>query len=74
VNRFGSRVRVAVAGMAALGMTATLAAQTHPATYPLNDVMQVPLRGTCRPRPRAWHATHRGCCCSMRRMRTSIGN
>ncbi len=43
VSRLGSRVLVAVAGMAVLGMTATLAgAQTHPATYPLNDVMQAP--------------------------------
>lgn len=34
---------VAVAGMAVLGMTAMLAgAQTHPATYTLNDVMQAP--------------------------------
>ena len=34
---------VAVAGMAVLGMTATPAgAQAHPATHPLNDVMQAP--------------------------------
>jgi len=34
---------VAVAGIAVLGMTATLAGpQTHPAAYPLNDVMQAP--------------------------------
>jgi hypothetical protein len=34
VNRLACRVMVAVAGMAVLGMTATLAgAQTHPATY-----------------------------------------
>jgi hypothetical protein len=43
VNRLACRVMVAVAGMAVLGMTATLAgAQTHPATYTLNDVMQAP--------------------------------
>jgi len=35
---------VAVAGMAVLGMTATRAgAQTHPATYPLNDVAPLAL-------------------------------
>ena len=39
MNRLACRVIVAVAGMAVLGMTATLAgAQTHPATYTLNDV------------------------------------
>ena len=44
MNRLACRVMVAVAGMAVLGMTATLAgAQTHPATYTLNDVMQAPV-------------------------------
>jgi hypothetical protein len=43
VTRVGSRVMLAVAGVAVLGMTATLAgAQTHQATYPLNEVMQAP--------------------------------
>jgi ketosteroid isomerase-like protein len=43
VNRSVWRVMVAVAGMAVLGMTATLAAaQTHPETYTFNDVMQAP--------------------------------
>ena len=43
MKRLACRVMVAVAGMAVLGMTATLAgAQTHPATYTLNDVMQAP--------------------------------
>ena len=43
MNRSVSRVMVAVAGIAVLGMTATLAGpQTHPAAYPLNDVMQAP--------------------------------
>ena len=43
MSRSVRRVMVADAGMAALGMTATLAgAQTNPATYTLNDVMQAP--------------------------------
>ena len=43
MNRSACRLMVAVAGMAVLGMTATLAgAQTHPATYTFNDVMQAP--------------------------------
>jgi len=43
VNRLACRAKVAVAGMAVLGMTAKLAgAQTHPATYTLNDVMHAP--------------------------------
>jgi len=42
VNRLARRV-VAVAGMVVLGLTATLAtAQTHPANYTLDDVMQAP--------------------------------
>ena len=43
MNRLVSRVMLAVAGMAVLGMTPTLAgAQTHPAPFTLNDVMQAP--------------------------------
>ena len=39
MNRLACRVMVAVAGMAVLGMTTTLAgAQTHPAPFALNDV------------------------------------
>jgi len=42
VNRLARRF-VAVVGMAVLGMTATVAgAQTHPANYTLDDVMQAP--------------------------------
>ena len=41
MNRSVCRVMMGVAGLAVLGMTATLAgAQTHPATYTLSDVMQ----------------------------------
>ncbi len=43
MNKLACRVMVAFAGMAVLGMTATLAgAQTHPATHTLNDAMQAP--------------------------------
>jgi len=43
VNRSACRVMVAVADMAVLGMTAVLAgAQTHPAPFALDDVMQAP--------------------------------
>ena len=43
MNRSVCRVMMGVAGLAVLGMTATLAgAQTHPATYTLNDVMHAP--------------------------------
>jgi hypothetical protein len=40
---------VGVAGLAVLGMTATLAgAQTHPAAFTLNDVMQAVLKTASR--------------------------
>ncbi|HET8668637.1 MAG TPA: hypothetical protein VFM10_11695 [Terriglobales bacterium] len=43
MNRLAWRVMAAVAGMAVVGMTATLAgAQNHPATHTLGDVMQAP--------------------------------
>ena len=46
MNRSASRVMVGVAGLAVLGMTATLAgaqaAGAHPAAFTLNDVMQAP--------------------------------
>jgi len=43
MHRLARRVMVAVAGMAVLGMTATPAgAQTNPAPFTLNDVMQAP--------------------------------
>jgi hypothetical protein len=47
---------VTLAGMAVLGMTATLVgAHTHQATYPLNEVMQAPVASLppscCRERP-----------------------
>ena len=55
MNRFASAVMVAGAGMVGLGMTATLAgAQTHPATYPPNDVMQAPFASAMLPAPCAW--------------------
>jgi Tol biopolymer transport system component len=57
---------VAVAGMAVLGMTATLAgAQTHPATYTLNDVMQAPFASDMLAAPTgaavAWVFNAKGC-------------
>src|ERR1700731_1886065 len=57
---------VAVAGMAVLGMTATLAgAQTHPATYTLNDVMQAPFAWDMVAAPTgaavAWVFNAKGC-------------
>ncbi len=46
MNRSASRVMVGVAGLAVLGMTATLAgaqaAGAHPAAFTLNDVMHAP--------------------------------
>ncbi len=57
---------MAVAGMAVLGMTATLAgAQTHPATYTLNDVMQAPFASDMLAAPTgaavAWVFNAKGC-------------
>jgi dipeptidyl aminopeptidase/acylaminoacyl peptidase len=57
---------VAVAGMAVLGMTATLAGtQTHPATYTLNDVMQAPFASNMLAAPTgtavAWVFNAKGC-------------
>jgi dipeptidyl aminopeptidase/acylaminoacyl peptidase len=57
---------VAVAGMAVLGMTAKLAgAQTHPATYTLNDVMQAPFASDMLAAPTgaavAWVFNAKGC-------------
>ena len=66
MNRSVSRVMVAIAGMAVLGMTATLAgAQTHPATYTLNDVMQAPFASDMLAAPTgtavAWVFNAKGC-------------
>src|SRR5690242_10506282 len=66
VNRLVCRVVMAVAGMAVLGMTATLAgAQTHPATYSLNDVMQAPFASDMLAAPTgeavAWVFNAKGC-------------
>jgi dipeptidyl aminopeptidase/acylaminoacyl peptidase len=66
VNRLACRVMVAVAGMAVLGMTATLAgAQTHPATYTLNEVMQAPFASDMLAAPTgaavAWVFNAKGC-------------
>ena len=66
MNRLACRVMVAVAGMAVLGMTATLAgAQTHPATYTLNDVMQAPFASDMLAGPTgtavAWVFNAKGC-------------
>src|SRR5215470_4798497 len=66
VNRLACRVMVAVAGMAVLGMTVTLAgAQTHPATYTLNDVMQAPFASDLLAAPTgaavAWVFNVKGC-------------
>src|SRR5215475_7409312 len=57
---------VAVAGMAVLGMTATLAgAQTHPAPFTLNDVMQAPFASDMLAAPTgtaiAWVFNAKGC-------------
>ena len=66
MNRSPSRVMVAVAGIALLGTTATVAgAQTHPATYALNDVMQAPFASDMRAAPTgaavAWVFNAKGC-------------
>src|SRR5262245_1720657 len=66
VNRLACGVMVAVAGMVVLGMTATLAgAQTHTATYPLNDVMQAPFAWDMLAAPTgtavAWVFNAKGC-------------
>src|SRR6476469_9981519 len=65
VNRLACRV-VAVAGMAVLGMTATPAgAQTHPANYTLDDVMQAPFAWDMLAAPTgtavAWVFNAKGC-------------
>jgi dipeptidyl aminopeptidase/acylaminoacyl peptidase len=59
-------VTVAVAGMAVLGMTATLAgAEAHPATYARNDVMQAPFASDMVAAPTgaavAWVFNAKGC-------------
>ena len=66
MNRLACSVMVAVAGMAVLGMIATLACvQTHPATYTLNDVMQAPSASYMRAAPTgaavAWVFNAKGC-------------
>ena len=65
MNKLACR-EVAVAGMAVLGMTATLAgAQTHPAAFALNDVMQAPFAWDIVPAPAgtavAWVFNVKGC-------------
>ena len=66
MSRLSCRVMVAVAGMAVLGMTATLAgAQTHPAPFTLNDVMQAPFAWDMLAAPTgtavAWVFNAKGC-------------
>ena len=67
MNRSVCRVMVGVAGLAVLGMTATLAgAQTpHPAAFTLNDVMQAPFASDMLAAPTgaavAWVFNARGC-------------
>jgi dipeptidyl aminopeptidase/acylaminoacyl peptidase len=66
VSRLACRAMVAVGGMAVLGMTATPArAQTHPATYTLNDVMQAPFASDMLAAPKgtavAWVFNAKGC-------------
>ncbi len=66
MNRFAWSVMVAVAGMAVLGMTPTLAgAQTHQATYTLDDVMQAPFASDLLAAPTgtavAWVFNAKGC-------------
>ena len=66
MSRSVCRVMMGVAGMAVLGMTATLAgAQTHPATYTLNDVMQAPFASDMLPAPTGaavtWVFNAKGC-------------
>ena len=65
MNKLACR-EVAVAGIAMLGMTATLAgAQTHPASFALNDVMQAPFAWDIVPAPAgtavAWVFNVKGC-------------
>src|SRR5215831_12221529 len=66
MNRLACRVMVAVAGMAVLGMTATLAgAQTRAAAFTLNDVMQAPFASDMLAAPTgaavAWVFNAKGC-------------
>jgi hypothetical protein len=66
VNRLACRVMVAVAGMAVLCMTATLTgAQTNPAPFTLNDVMQAPFAWDMLAAPKgaavAWVFSTKGC-------------
>src|SRR6478672_4978250 len=65
VNRLARR-GVAIAGMVVLGLTATLAgAQTHPANYTLDDVMQAPFAWDMVVAPTgtavAWVVNVKGC-------------
>jgi len=67
MNRSVRRVMLGVAGLAVLGMTATLTgAQTaHPAAFTLNDVMQAPFASDMLPAPKgaavAWVFNAKGC-------------
>lgn len=71
-TRLTCSVRVAVARAALFGMTATPAsAQTHPATYALNEVMQAPFASYLRAAPtgaavawlsKRWGAAMSGAC------------
>src|SRR5262249_40088350 len=67
MNRSVCRVMVGVAGLAVLGMTASLAdAQTaHPAAFTLNDVMQAPFPSYILAAPTggavAWGFNAKGC-------------
>ena len=67
MNRSACRVMVGVAGLAVLGMTATLAgAQTaHTAAFTLNDVMQAPFASDMLAAPTgtavAWVFNAKGC-------------
>ena len=66
MNKSVCRVMVGVAGLAVLGMTATLAgAQTHPAAFTLNDVMQAPFASDMLAAPTgtavAWVFNAKGC-------------
>ena len=66
MNRLACGVMVGVSGLAVLGMTATLAgAQTHPAPFTLNDVMQAPFAWDMLAAPKgaavAWVFNTKGC-------------
>ena len=66
MNKSVCRVMVGVAGLAVLGMTAALAgAQTHPAAFTLNDVMQAPFASDMLAAPTgtavAWVFNAKGC-------------